>query len=193
MLDGWGYQDTHEMLNTFTWGPDGWLYGVHGSTSTARVRGISWLGQAVWRYHPTKHVFEIFAEGGGNTFGLEFDVVGRAYSGTNHGGPRGLHFVQGGYYVKNWGKHGALTNPYAFQVGGANYRVTGRLTGLLFDEEALVRGGEHGDHEVRLAYTAHPNRASNVPVVVRVGGREVKAVRVNQRVAPCPLGGCPVR
>ena len=31
LLDGWDYQrDTHETLNTFTWGPDGWLYGCHG-------------------------------------------------------------------------------------------------------------------------------------------------------------------
>ncbi len=30
LLDGWGYQDTHETLNTFHWGPDGWLYGCHG-------------------------------------------------------------------------------------------------------------------------------------------------------------------
>ena len=28
-----------------------------------------------------------------------------------------------------------VTNPYAYQVGGNNYRVTGRLTGLLLDED----------------------------------------------------------
>ncbi|MEJ7639942.1 MAG: porin [Singulisphaera sp.] len=28
-----------------------------------------------------------------------------------------------------------VTNPYAFDVGGGNYRVTGRLTGLLLDED----------------------------------------------------------
>ena len=37
MLDGWGYQDTHEMLNTFTWGPDGWLYGTHGVFTQSNV------------------------------------------------------------------------------------------------------------------------------------------------------------
>src|SRR5262249_50831105 len=30
LLDGFGHQDTHETLNSFTWGPDGWLYGCHG-------------------------------------------------------------------------------------------------------------------------------------------------------------------
>ncbi len=30
LLNGWGGNDTHETLNTFHWGPDGWLYGCHG-------------------------------------------------------------------------------------------------------------------------------------------------------------------
>jgi putative membrane-bound dehydrogenase-like protein len=30
LLDGWGLHDTHETLNAFIWGPDGWLYGCHG-------------------------------------------------------------------------------------------------------------------------------------------------------------------
>jgi putative membrane-bound dehydrogenase-like protein len=123
-LSGFGIEDTHAVANSLVWGPDGWLYGCQGSTTTARVKvhiggggdggTTDFLGQAIWRYHPAARRFEIFAEGGGNTFGLEFDDKGRAYSGTNHRGPRGLHFVQGGYYLKNWGKHGALTNSYAF-------------------------------------------------------------------------------
>ena len=37
LLDGWGYQDTHETLNTFIWGPDGWLYGSHGVFTHSNV------------------------------------------------------------------------------------------------------------------------------------------------------------
>ena len=37
LLDGWGYQDTHETLNTFIWGPDGWLYGCHGVFTQSNV------------------------------------------------------------------------------------------------------------------------------------------------------------
>jgi putative heme-binding domain-containing protein len=121
-LSGFGLQDTHAVANNLTWGPDGWLYGCQGSTCTAKVKveitgdpkTTDFLGQAIWRYQPETHQFEIFAEGGGNTFGLEFDDAGRAFSGTNWGKYRGLHFVQGGYYIKGWGKHGPLTNPYAF-------------------------------------------------------------------------------
>jgi putative heme-binding domain-containing protein len=120
-LSGFGLEDTHAVASSLTWGPDGWLYGAHGSTCTAKVRveitgaksTTDFLGQAIWRYHPQAHRFELYAEGGGNTFGVAFDEQGRVYSGTNWGRYRGLHYVQGGYYVKGWGKHGPLTNPYA--------------------------------------------------------------------------------
>jgi putative membrane-bound dehydrogenase-like protein len=113
-LSGFGLEDTHAVANSLTWGPDGWLYGAQGSTCTATINGVRFLGQAIWRYHPATKVFELYAEGGGNTFCVEFDSKGRVYSGTNWDKHRGLHFVQGGYYVKNWGKHGPLTNPHAY-------------------------------------------------------------------------------
>jgi putative membrane-bound dehydrogenase-like protein len=122
-LSGFGLEDTHAVASSLTFGPDGWIYGAVGSTTTSKIkaelspepqRTMDFLGQAIWRYHPTRHVFELFAEGGGNTFGVAFDAPGRLYSGTNWGTYRGLHYVQGGYYLKNWGKHGPLTNPFAF-------------------------------------------------------------------------------
>jgi len=70
-------------------------------------------GQCIWRYNPRSKVFEIYAEGGGNTFSLDIDSKGRVFSGTNAGN-RGMHYEQGSYGVKGWGKHGPLTNPYAF-------------------------------------------------------------------------------
>lgn len=116
---GFGLEDTHSVSNSLTWGPDGWLYGVQGSTTTATIntqttKNLRFLGQAVWRYHPETSVFEVFAEGGGNNpFHLEFDGKGRIFSGSNGSG-RGPYYKQGGYYIKSWGKHGPLTNPYAF-------------------------------------------------------------------------------
>ncbi len=117
-VDGFGLEDTHAVANSLRWGPDGWLYGCQGSTTTAVIntkasKDVRFEGQAIWRYHTDRMVFEIFAEGGGNTFHVEIDVKGRVYSGTN-GFTRGQYYKQGAYYGKNWGKHGALTNPYAF-------------------------------------------------------------------------------
>lgn len=118
-LSGFGLEDTHSVASSLKWGPDGWLYGANGSTTTGTVssaatKNVHFKGQMIWRYHPGTKVFEIFAEGGGNTFSLEFDSAGRVFSGTNNGATRGMHYVQGGYAKKNWGKHGPLTNPFAF-------------------------------------------------------------------------------
>jgi putative membrane-bound dehydrogenase-like protein len=126
-LAGFNFEDTHSIANGLAWGPDGWLYGAQGSTTSCRVTrpdvdppgapGVAFDGCMVWRYHPRTKAFEIFAEGGGNTFGLEFDALGRLHSGHNGGGTRGWHFVQGGFYQMQGvdpGKFGPPRNPYAF-------------------------------------------------------------------------------
>src|SRR5204862_291016 len=46
-LSGFGLEDTHAVANSLTWGPDGWIYGAQGSTCTATVKGIHFLGQAI--------------------------------------------------------------------------------------------------------------------------------------------------
>jgi putative membrane-bound dehydrogenase-like protein len=113
LLSGFGMQDAHSVANSLTWGPDGWLYGLQGSTVTARVRGIEFQ-QGVWRYHPGSKRFELFCEGGGNMWGLDFDRHGQLFASSNVGPGAMLHGVQGGYYWKAFGKHGPLHNPYAF-------------------------------------------------------------------------------
>ncbi|MDB6027002.1 MAG: Dehydrogenase [Verrucomicrobiales bacterium] len=112
LLTGFGMEDAHAFANSLTWGPDGWLYGAQGSTVTANVRGIEFQ-QGIWRYHPVTHAFELFAEGGGNTWGLDFDGDGEIFAGTNFY-EKMLHMRQGAYYIKNFGKHGALHNPHAY-------------------------------------------------------------------------------
>lgn len=117
-LSGFGLEDTHSVATNLQWGMDGWLYGANGSTTTGNVssantKNVKWEGQCIWRYHPKKKTFEIYAEGGGNTFSLDIDSKGRVFSGTN-GATRGMHYEQGSYGIKGWGKHGPLTNPYAF-------------------------------------------------------------------------------
>jgi putative membrane-bound dehydrogenase-like protein len=140
-LSGFGLEDTHSLANSLTWGPDGWLYGVHGSTSTARVRGISFLGQAVWRYHPDTDRFELFSEGGGNPWTLSFDSKGRAFSGDNGGNSRGFHWVQGGRYEKNWPKHGPFTAPHAYgfipHMDHQGYPARFAMTSVVYEDGKL--------------------------------------------------------
>ena len=113
LLTGFGMDDAHSVANSLTWGPDGWLYGLQGSTVTADVRGVAFQ-QGVWRYHPVSRRFELFCEGGGNMWGLDFDRRGRLFASTNVGAHAALHAVQGAYCWKSFGKHGPLHNPYAY-------------------------------------------------------------------------------
>ncbi len=121
ILEGFGIEDSHSCANNLRWGPDGWLYAAQGSTVSGNIKHfgskeapIRSMGQCIWRYHPQLKKYEVFAEGGGNTFGVEFDSHGRVYSGYNGGNTRGFHYIQGGYYLKGFSKHGQLSNPYAF-------------------------------------------------------------------------------
>ncbi len=117
LLDGWAYQDTHETLNTFTWGPDGWLYGCHGVFTHSNVgkpgapdKERTRINAGVWRYHPTKHVFEVFGEGTSNPWGIDFDEHGQCLIEACVI-PHLFHIVQGGRYQRQAGSH---FNPYIY-------------------------------------------------------------------------------
>lgn len=141
LLEGFGMEDAHSVANSLTWGPDGWLYGCQGSTVTANIRGIVFQ-QGVWRYHPLTHKFELFCDGGGNSWGLDFDPYGNLFYSTNFGGFTMLHGVQGGYYWKQFDKHGAFQNPFTFgyfdHVPHKNFRG-GHVTvgGIIYQGEAF--------------------------------------------------------
>jgi putative membrane-bound dehydrogenase-like protein len=117
LLDGWAYQDTHETLNSFTWGPDGWLYGCHGVFTHSRVGKPGTpdtkrvpINAGVWRYHPTKHIFEVFAEGTSNPWGLDFNEYGQAFIEACVI-PHCFHVIQAGRYQRQAGVH---FNPYTY-------------------------------------------------------------------------------
>lgn len=117
LLDGWGWQDTHETLNTFLWGPDGWLYGCHGVFTHSRVGKPGTpdperipINAGVWRYHPTKHIFEVFGEGTSNPWGIDFDEHGQCWLEVCVI-PHLFHIVQGGRYHRQAGSH---FNPHVY-------------------------------------------------------------------------------
>jgi putative heme-binding domain-containing protein len=168
-LSGFGLEDTHSIANSLKWGPDGWLYGATGSTVTARVKveqGNSgevfpFFGQNIWRYDPKNHRFELFAEGGWNTFGVDFDSKGRLYSGTN-GNLQSVYFVQGGYYQKSFGKHGPHTNPYTFghffglPIEGEKVRLVHQW--VLYESGAIPSLSQHFVGSNSLANKVHALR-----------------------------------
>ncbi|SOD91713.1 PVC-type heme-binding CxxCH protein [Spirosoma fluviale] len=117
MLDGWGTDDTHEVLNSLRWGPDGWLYGTHGVFTHSNVgkpgapdSERTKLNAGVWRFHPTTHQFELFSEGTSNPWGLDFNDYGHAFV-TACVIPHMYNMIQGGRYFRQAGKH---FNPYTY-------------------------------------------------------------------------------
>ncbi len=111
LLDGWGQHDTHETLNTFTWGPDGWLYGCHGVFTHSRVGKPGTpdakrtpINAGIWRYHPTRHQFEVFAQGTSNPWGIDFDARGQMII-TACVIPHLYHMIQGGCFERQAGQH----------------------------------------------------------------------------------------
>lgn len=108
LLDGFGYGDTHETLNSFLWGPDGWLYGNQGVFNSSRIgkpgqddsQRVS-LAAGVWRYHPTRHEFEVFAHGGSNQWGLDYDQHGQLFMThcrSHWGQGATTHVMRNGHY-----------------------------------------------------------------------------------------------
>ncbi len=104
VLDGWARKAKHNVFNSLTWGPDGWLYGCNGIIAT------SWVGKpgtpkkdrtplncGVWRYHPTKKRFEAFAWGTTNPWGLDFDEHGEMFI-TNCVIKHIFHVVPGAHF-----------------------------------------------------------------------------------------------
>ena len=111
LRDGFGWHDTHETLNAFNWGPDGWLYGCHGVFTHSKVGRPGTpdgqrlgLNAGVWRYHPTKDIFEVFAHGTSNPWGVDFNDNGQAFI-TACVIPHLWHMVQGGRYHRQGGQH----------------------------------------------------------------------------------------
>lgn len=140
LLDGWGYQDTHETLNSFIWGPDGWLYGCHGVFTHSNVgapgtptrsggslpprasdkeRGQAApstlrtpINCAYWRYHPVRKVFDIYAHGTSNSWGFDYNEYGDWFSEACVI-PHFWHIIQGGYYLRQSNPLGHF-NPYVY-------------------------------------------------------------------------------
>lgn len=117
LLDGWGYQDTHETLNSFIWGPDGWLYGCHGVFTHSNVgkpgtpdEQRTPINAGIWRYHPVRHEFEVFAHGTSNPWGVDFNDRGQCFL-TACVIPHLFHIIQNGRYHRQAGSH---FNPYTY-------------------------------------------------------------------------------
>ena len=155
-LDGWNMIDTkHNIFNSLVWGPDGWLYGCNGIQAKAHVGAPgtpkdkrTYMDCGVWKYHPTRKVFEAVAHGTTNPFGLDFDDHGELFI-TNCVIDHLFHFVPGGHYQRMYGQD---VNPHAYGLmkscvdykhwAGGDW-TSSRTTGIGGKPEHSDAGGGH--------------------------------------------------
>jgi putative membrane-bound dehydrogenase-like protein len=138
VLTGFGREDTHELVNSFCWGPDGWLYMTHGVFTNSKVRrpgqpesegfkfdaGIGRARPVTGAFLPRESErakngpdtapqweFEVFADGTSNPWGCDYDAAGNFFVSAcviDHF----FHMAPGGIYVR---QGGAPENPYAYE------------------------------------------------------------------------------
>jgi putative membrane-bound dehydrogenase-like protein len=103
LLEGFGHQGVHNVINGCTWGPDGWLYGGHGGTSNGRIGPPGtpdaqklFVDGGVWRYHPTRRVFEMVMYGTTNPWAVDFDEYGQGFI-PNSVTPHLYHVIPGAH------------------------------------------------------------------------------------------------
>jgi putative heme-binding domain-containing protein len=116
VLTGFGRTDTHELPNSLTWGPDGWLYGLNGVFNQCSIQSNNGkrydFNCALWRVHPRTHEFQIVAEGTSNPYGLGWDSEGSAIVEACHWANDHLfHFVETGHYQRQAGAFPAFAMP----------------------------------------------------------------------------------
>ena len=83
IISGFGTEDTHHLVHTLRWGPDGCVYFnqsiyIHSHIDTPD--GTKRLdGGGIWRYRPSTNRLDVFSKGFINPWGHQFDSVGESF------------------------------------------------------------------------------------------------------------------
>jgi putative membrane-bound dehydrogenase-like protein len=112
ILNGWDDDVIrHNIVNGLRWGPDGWLYGRHGITTTSLVGAPETAPEhrtqvdcGIWRYHPTRKSFEVVCSGTTNPWGMDWDDHGQMFFINTVIGHL-WHVIPGAYYQRMFGEH----------------------------------------------------------------------------------------
>lgn len=119
LLDGFGnHANAHNLANGFAWGPDGWLYATHGRTNWSMIGKPGdepdkrrRFDGGVWRYHPERHIWEPYADGTTNPWGIDWNDYGDAFV-CNCVNPHLFQVIQGAHY-EPW--RGRKSSEFAYQ------------------------------------------------------------------------------
>jgi putative membrane-bound dehydrogenase-like protein len=157
LLDGFNVKTIgHNIVNGLRWGPDGWLYGRHGITDTSAVGAPGTpmekrtkLNCSIWRYHPTRKVFEVVLHGGTNSWGHDWDANGELFWINTVIGHL-FHGIPGSYTDRMFGTHlnshvyetlPMIADHYHFDIG--NEKWSDIRTGISNKTSELGGGHAH--------------------------------------------------
>lgn len=191
-LDGWTLEAEHNTVNGLTWGPDGWLYGRHGIKKSSLVgrpgapkSGRNEVGCAIWRFHPTRHTFEVVADGTINPWGLDFDDHGQAFASTSVV-DHFWHVIPGARWER-WKDRGGHPDPYSYELmsptndhlhwGGGIWDKDGRIAGT---NDQLGGGHSHSDAMIYLG-DRWPAEYRGTVFMSNIHGRRINRDAIERR------------
>ncbi len=121
MLDGFSTQaaSRHTFANGLKWGPDGWLYGRIGISSTSHIgtpgtpeKDRPGTAGGLWRYHPVHKKFDIVCAGTTNPWGHDWNEHGELFFINTVIGHL-WHGIHGAHFKRMFGPD---LNPRAYQL-----------------------------------------------------------------------------
>ena len=96
ILSGFGADDTHHLIHTFRWGPDGMLYinqSIYIFSHIETPWGIKRLrGGGIWHYDPDTRKLDVLSYGMVNPWGHIFDGWGQSFA-TDGAFGEGINYV----------------------------------------------------------------------------------------------------
>lgn len=96
VLSGFGTADTHHLIHTFRWGPEGRMYfnqSIYIHSHVETPWGIRRLeGGGVWKLDPHTLELDVYAKGLVNPWGLRFDQYGQSFL-TDGAGEEGINYA----------------------------------------------------------------------------------------------------
>ncbi len=96
VLSGFGTEDTHHLLHTLRWGPDGCLYmnqSIYIHSHVETPYGVKRLnGGGIWRFRPDSLKLEVLCHGFVNPWGHHFDRFGQSFA-TDGAYGEGINYV----------------------------------------------------------------------------------------------------
>jgi len=96
VLSGFGTEDTHHIVHSLRWGPEGNLYfnqSIYIHSHIETPHGTKRLGGGgIWRFRPSTYELEVLCKGMCNPWGHQMDRFGQSF-GTDGAGGDGIHYL----------------------------------------------------------------------------------------------------